>query len=260
MFNMNIELIIKDAQKADFNRNIARIHPKIMENLNLLPGDIIEILNDKNNKFTAVNTFQSKNEDKNIIILTKLTKKNLKANNDDRVQVKKGQTELAESVTFAEIGKTQNLKNPQNIVNLLINSPITKQSVFTFYIKGRKIDLVVEDFTPNSRIVKIHPETKIIVSLFEHEEFLERDNIYGKIRDYFHEKGKVNLNELRDFLKIDRKKYDLLIFQWAKQFGFKIEGDYLVFEEDTMKIFIETLEMKFEEWDKSEEGRAKKLD
>ena len=110
---MIIELKIKDIQKTDFDRIVAKIHPKIMKDLNLLSGDIIEIFNPKNNKFTSVNAFQANSEDKNILFLSLLTKKNLEAKNGDVVQVKRAQIKLAESVTFAEIGKSQNLKIPK---------------------------------------------------------------------------------------------------------------------------------------------------
>ena len=63
--------------------------------------------------------------------------------------------------------------------------------------------------------------------------------------------NKIRLDMLRNILKIsdDNKEFfDEKIFDWALEFGFRIDGDFLLFEQDAMLEFIGSLEKQFEEW------------
>lgn len=40
------------------------------------------------------------------------------------------------------------------------------------------------------------------------------------------------------------------VFDWAKQFNFRVEGDDLIFNKDTVNEFIASLDTEFRKWGK----------
>jgi len=55
---------------------------------------------------------------------------------------------------------------------------------------------------------------------------------------------KINLDRMQDVLGMERKNFNKEIFRWAEIFNFKIDGDYLVVNEETVSNFISFLDAK----------------
>ena len=52
---------------------------------------------------------------------------------------------------------------------------------------------------------------------------------------------RVKLDRLQEVLNIERTQFNNKIFEWAEEFDFKIDGDYLVVNQDTLSRFISSL-------------------
>jgi len=160
------KLRVKDAFKEDTGRGIVRIDPELQSNLNLKTGDVIEISHNITKKRTAALLYPGKSEDKEtgIIRLDPSLRRNIGASLDDIVEIRKIEAALANKVTFAGLKEGVILKNSQQLARKLENRVITKDDILSFYAYGRRVDLVVVDFEPKTIAVRIHLDTKIVLS------------------------------------------------------------------------------------------------
>ncbi len=175
------KLRVKDAFKNDAGRGLVRIDPIIEDDLNLRTGDVIEILHPLIKKRTAALLFPGKDEDKgsNTIRIDPSLRRNLNVSIDNVVVIRKIEAALATKVTFAGLEIAVNLRNSQQLAKKLENRIITKEDILGFYANERRVDLIVVDYTPRADAVRIHVDTKIILSEKSHKELqeLERSRV-----------------------------------------------------------------------------------
>jgi transitional endoplasmic reticulum ATPase len=168
---------VKDAPKEDAGRGIVRIDPKIIKEMNFRTGDVIEISHGTIEKKTAALLYPGRQEDKgtNIIRIDPSLRRNISASIDDIVEIRKIEASLADKVTFAGLQEAVILRTPQQLARKLENRVITKGDILSFYSYGRRVDLVVVDFIPKSDAVRIHLDTKILLSEKSHKEIIEME-------------------------------------------------------------------------------------
>ncbi len=169
------KLRVKDAFKEDAGRGIIRIDPDIEAELNLRTGDVIEISHPTVNKKTAALLYPGRREDKgtNIIRIDPSLRRNINTSLDDIVQIRKIDAALATKVTFAGIEETVIIRNSQQLARKLENRVITKGDILSFYAMGRRVDLIVVEYSPKAEAVRIHLDTKVILSEKSHKEIIE---------------------------------------------------------------------------------------
>jgi len=168
---------VKDAFKEDAGRGIVRIDIKIIEELNLRTGDVIQINHSNVNKKTAALLYPGRKEDrgKNIIRMDPSLRRNLGAALDDIVEIRKIEAALANKVIFAGLEESIIIRTPQQLTKQLENRILTKGDILSFYSYGRRIDLIVVDYFPKTEAVRIHLDTKIILSDKSHKEITEME-------------------------------------------------------------------------------------
>ena len=166
---------IKDALKEDAGKGRVRIDPDVINELKLRNGDVIEISHPIDNKKTAALLYPGKMEDKgtNSIRIDQSLRRNLGSSIDDIVEIRKIKASLATKITFAGLEETVILRNSQQLAMKLENRVITKGDILSFYAMGRRIDLVVVDYSPKSEAVRIHQNTKVVLSEKSHKELVE---------------------------------------------------------------------------------------
>ena len=169
------KLRVKDAFKEDAGRGIVRIDPDTEAKLNLRTGDVIEISHPTANKKTAALLYPGRREDKgtNIIRIDPSLRRNINTSLDDIVQIRKIDAALATKVTFAGIEETVIIRNSQQLARKLENRVITKGDILSFYAMGRRVDLIVVEYSPKAEAVRIHLDTKVILSEKSHKEIIE---------------------------------------------------------------------------------------
>ncbi|MFX0058896.1 MAG: CDC48 family AAA ATPase [Candidatus Hodarchaeota archaeon] len=171
------KLRVKDAFKEDSGRGIIRIDPDIVSKLGLKTGDVIEISHPINDSKTAALLYPGRHEDKGtgIIRLDQFVRRNLDANIDDLVSIRRIEAELAEKVTFAGLKEAVVTKNSQQLARILENRVIMTGDILSFHSNFTRVDLVVVDFYPRVEAVRIHLDTKINFSEKSHKELIERE-------------------------------------------------------------------------------------
>ncbi|MBA7507507.1 hypothetical protein ES706_06226 [subsurface metagenome] len=265
-----IYLRIADAFKEDSGRGILRIDPKIARKYNFGTGDVIEVYNENKNKRTAGLLFLGRQMDNGlkIIRLDSLLKRNLGASINDWVTIRKIEAKLAETITFAAIGKPVKIKDPKALAKLLDNRVVTKGDIISSYAMGQKFDFMLMKFTPQAEAVRIHDKTEILISekaiekLSPEKEFnqtnVKMESFFQDLNDLKRKKDsldkikklmkvstRVRLDMMRDVLNMDPHTFNYKIIDWAYKFEFIIDGDYLIVNKETVSDFIDALDKQF---------------
>lgn len=172
------KLLIKDSFKNDAGRGIVRTDPSIINELNLRTGDVLEITSMITNKKTVALLYPGRREDRGsgIIRMDTSLRRNLNASLDDLVEIRKIEAQLGNSITFTGFRKAVILKNSQQLAKTLENRVVTTNDILSFYSYGKRVDLVVVDFSPKSSAVRIQKDTKIVLSENSFIDIIKKSN------------------------------------------------------------------------------------
>jgi len=70
---------------------------------------------------------------------------------------------------------------------------------------------------------------------------------------------RIRIDMLRDdFLKMERADFADRLLEWAIEFGFKIDGEYIIIEGKNVDNFISTIDKMFEQWGEGEKSKHSK--
>ncbi|MHA1438786.1 MAG: CDC48 family AAA ATPase [Promethearchaeota archaeon] len=190
------KLRIKDAFKEDAGRGIIRIDPDILDKLNLKVNDVIEIVHPGTNKKTAALLSSGRQEDRGtkIIRMDPSERRNIIASIDDFVEIRKIEASPAHQLTFAGLDGSFLVRDTAHLVRKLEKRVITKGDNLSFYAMGRRIDLVVVDYTPKTDAVKITLDTNITFADKNISDFIEDTSVkvkYKAIREFEEEIQKI---------------------------------------------------------------------
>ncbi|HEY0089187.1 MAG TPA: AAA family ATPase, partial [Candidatus Lokiarchaeia archaeon] len=154
---------IKDAFKEDAGRGIIRLDPDLVTELGFKVGDVIEIFDPSFNKRTAAVLSSGSEEDRgtNIIRMDPSERRNINASIDEFVSICKIDASPAESLTLTGLEQSILIRDSQQLARKLEKRVVTKGDNLSFYAMGRRIDLVVLDYTPKTYAVKINLDTRI---------------------------------------------------------------------------------------------------
>ncbi len=90
------------------------------------------------------------------------------------------------------------------------------------------------------------------------KQVMEQD-LAGKLKRILDVSKRVSVEMILEVLKIDRETFTARIVDWAHQFGFKIDGDYVMLEHADIGGFIAELDKSFATWDsktKTKDGKT----
>jgi len=180
------QLKVKDAFKEDAGRGLVRMDPDVVQILNLKTGDVIEISHPLTEKKTAALIYPGRNEDRGsgTIRIDPSLRRNLSASLDDIVEIRKIDAALADKITFAGLKEAIFTRKSQQLTRILENRVVTKGDILSFYASANKrVDLVVIDYIPRTEAVRIHLDTKIIISEKSHREIIESEKFRVSYED-----------------------------------------------------------------------------
>ena len=78
----------------------------------------------------------------------------------------------------------------------------------------------------------------------------EDTDVGQKLREIMSVSNRVRIDMVISILGISEDAFYKSIIDWANRYKFRIDGDYLIFSEDTVSEFIDELENRFSGWDK----------
>ena len=87
----------------------------------------------------------------------------------------------------------------------------------------------------------------------------ETDNAADQLRKIMKVSTRIRQDQLRKLLKMEEDTFNERIIEWAEEFGFKIDGDYVAFGGGDVDAFIQSLDQQFAEWTGAETSKAGKV-
>ncbi|MHA1255994.1 MAG: hypothetical protein ACTSPS_10400 [Promethearchaeota archaeon] len=267
---------IKEDLKDNTNPCYISLGSKISSKLSLIKGDAVEIFNPVMfYKVAGIFDKEFKDEEsKGSIRMSKHLRRNLGAPIGSMVTLRKDNAIPAEIVTFSFLSETNKIDNPEKLVSTFENFVLMRDSILTTHQNGDNIDLYVENFIPIANIIKITHKTEIYLSEASHIELLksfveleiehsedftsEEEEIINRLRDVIKISSKIRLDMLMNILNMEQESFDEKIVEWQDEFNFTFDENFIKFEHISMLDFIDSLEKKFINWEKSETSLKKK--
>lgn len=156
-------LAVAEAHKTDVGRRIARIDPKVTDELGLSAGDAIEISAGKK-KATVINwPAYSEDYGKGLIRIYGYSRNRLDIGINDRVDLRRVEIRIAKSLTLAPTEPLRITGAEDYLVGILEGQIVTKGDTIPLSIMGQRVDLVVIATNP-AGAVTISQSTQISIS------------------------------------------------------------------------------------------------
>ncbi|MBS7641087.1 MAG: CDC48 family AAA ATPase [Candidatus Bathyarchaeia archaeon] len=157
-----VTLRVAEAHSRDVGRGIARIDPRIMGDLDLTPGDIIEI---SGKRKTVAICWPGYSEDsgKGIIRIDGYIRRNAGVSIDEKVIVRKVEAKNAEKVVLAPVEPLRIEGAEEYLAQILEGKVVTRGDYIPLGIMGRTIDLIVVSISPPAPAVIITRSTEISI-------------------------------------------------------------------------------------------------
>ncbi len=118
----------------------------------------------------------------------------------------------------------------------------TKEGKFYSFITLKKhIGRYSKEKAKTERLFELVNQAKIYKSSEQTRLEKEEKEKINRVKSMMEVSSKVRLDMIRTALDMDKKLFTEKVFQWAKQFNFLIDGDYLVINQDTATDFLNDL-------------------
>jgi transitional endoplasmic reticulum ATPase len=156
-------LIVAEAHTADVGRRIARMDPKVSEELGLSTGDAIEISAGDQNVTVLNWPAYPQDYGKGLIRIDGYTRNALDIGINDRVEIRKVEVKKARSIVLAPTEPLRIMGAEIYLAEVLQGQLVTKGDIIPLSIMGQRIDLEVISTNPVGAVT-ISSDTKIAVS------------------------------------------------------------------------------------------------
>lgn len=156
-------LRVTEAKPRDVGRGIARIDPAVVDELELTPGDVIEVLGKKP---TVALCWPGYPEDRGrgLIRVDGYIRGNANVGIDEKVTISKVGAKTAQKVTLAPTEPLRIVGGEEYLSQLLEGRVVTRGDIVPIGIMGRKVDLHVTAVQPPAKAVLVTTATEITVS------------------------------------------------------------------------------------------------
>src|SRR5215218_7860199 len=160
----NLTLKVAETNPKFVGRGIALIDPKIMEELNLATGDVIEITGRKKKSYVLLWSSQPIDYDKRLIRIDGYTRSNISVGIDDKVTISKvNNVKKAEQVILSPTEELNIVGLEEHLPELLEGRVVAKGDTIPLNIMGRKIGFVITSAIPLDAASLIDSQTEFII-------------------------------------------------------------------------------------------------
>ncbi len=162
MANDQIKLLkIAETDIRFVGKGLALVDPKVMDELNLGPGDVIELKSKKKISYVRLWSGLSSDYDRNIVRIDGYTRNALESGIDDHVGIKKtGRVNLAKAVNLVPYEELEYSGFEDYLTKLLEGRIVSKMDIIPINLMGKKISFVVNNLSPSSGPLIIGNSTK----------------------------------------------------------------------------------------------------
>jgi transitional endoplasmic reticulum ATPase len=160
----NLTLKVAETNPKFVGRGIALIDPKVMEELNVATGDVIEITGHKKKSYVLLWSSQPTDYGKRLIRIDGYTRSNISVGIDDKVTISKvNNVKKAEQVILSPTEELNIIGLEEHLPELLEGRVVAKGDTIPLNIMGRKIGFVITSTTPLDAASLIDSQTEFII-------------------------------------------------------------------------------------------------
>ena len=157
-----LTLRVADAYQRDVGRGIARVDPKVVDELGLTSGDVIQIIGKKKTTALSWPGYES-DFGKGTIRIDGYLRNNAGVSIDDKVTIRKIEAKIAQRLTLAPTEPLRIVGGEEYLSQILEGRVLARGDYVPINVMGRKIDLVVTQTTPTAEAVIVTDQTKVTV-------------------------------------------------------------------------------------------------
>ncbi len=144
-----VTLKVAETNPKFVGRGMALVDPKVMEELGLATGDVIEI-GGKKKSYVLLWSSQSDDYGKKVIRIDGYTRNNIGVGIDDSVTIRKVSVKRAEQVILAPTEELNIVGLEEHLPELLEGRVVTKGDIIPLNIMGRRIGFAVTSTSPSA--------------------------------------------------------------------------------------------------------------
>jgi len=162
MVNDQIKLLkIAETDIRFVGKGLALVDPKVMNEMNLDSGDIIELKGKKKTSYASLWSGLSSDYNRNIVRIDGYTRNALDSGIDDHVSIKKIENvNLAKEVNLLPHEELEYSGFEDHLSNLLEGRIVSKMDTIPINLMGKKITFIVNGLSPSSGPLIIDSSTK----------------------------------------------------------------------------------------------------
>ncbi|MEZ0247794.1 MAG: AAA family ATPase, partial [Thermoproteus sp.] len=157
-----VELRVAESKARDANRPIVRIDPDVMEQYNIMVGDVVEIVGRRR---TAAKVWNGLPEDrgKSIIRMNSILRKNADVSLNENVKIRKVDPKPAQSVKLAPVSMTIAVDPNflQYIKQRLRDYVLVEGDVIQIYVLSQPLTFQVVQARPANAVLLVTDDTQI---------------------------------------------------------------------------------------------------
>ena len=155
-------LRVADALQRDVGRGIARIDPKVVQELGLTSGDVVQIIGKRK---TNALCWPAHEQDygKGIVRIDGYLRNNAGVSIDDKVTIRKIDAKIAERLTLAPTEPLRIVGGEEYLSQLLEGRVLSRGDYVPINIMGRTVNLVVTNTSPQAEAVIVTEGTEVLV-------------------------------------------------------------------------------------------------
>jgi transitional endoplasmic reticulum ATPase len=160
--NNKVSLRIAETNPKFVGRGMALVDPKVMEEMDLSTGDVLEI-SGKKKSYVLLWSSQRDDYGKKVIRIDGYTRNNIGVGIDDTVSVRKVSVKKAEQVILAPTEELNIVGLEDYLPELLEGRVVTRGDIIPLNIMGRRIGFAVTSTSPTDTASLIDSNTEFII-------------------------------------------------------------------------------------------------
>jgi transitional endoplasmic reticulum ATPase len=159
----HVYLRVSETDPKFVGRGIALVDPKVMIELGLSTGDVIEISGNRRKTHVLLWSSQQQDYGRRLIRVDGYTRNNLGIGIDDNVSIRKVKTDKAEQVVLSPAEELNVVGLEDHLPELLEGRVVTKGDIIPVNMVGRKIGFLVTTIIPTNGPAIIDAGTEFVI-------------------------------------------------------------------------------------------------
>ena len=159
----NVSLRVSETDPKFVGRGIALVDPKVMIELGLSTGDVVEISGNRRRTHVLLWSSQQQDYGRRLIRVDGYTRNNLGIGIDDNVFIRKVKTAKAEQVVLSPAEELNVVGLEEHLPELLEGRVVTKGDMIPVNMVGRKIGFLVTTIIPTNDTAIIDAGTEFVI-------------------------------------------------------------------------------------------------